>query len=117
MRMKKRAVAFVALTNLIGLIGIALCCRQVWLEGRLAHVSVLVSMLILCTLCRSFPIYMRADQVIDVSILSMVAICLYEGPAMAVVMYAASSFFFRRSQRRGWKGLYHLQYAPVQDHL
>lgn len=93
MRMKKRAVAFVALTNLIGLIGIALCCRQVWLEGRLAHVSVLVSMLILCTLCRSFPIYMRADQVIDVSILSMVAICLYEGPAMAVVMYAASSFF------------------------
>ena len=91
--MKKRAVAYVALISVLGMIGIAFCARQVWLDGRTAHLSVLVSMLILCTLCRSLPIYMRTDQAIDVSILSIVAICLYEGPAAAVVMYFLSSFF------------------------
>lgn len=91
--MKKRAVAYVALISVLGMIGIAFCARQVWLDGRTAHLSVLVSMLILCTLCRSLPIYMRVDQAIDVSILSIVAICLYEGPAAAVVMYFLSSFF------------------------
>ena len=91
--MKKRAVAYVALISVLGMIGMAFCARQVWLDGRTAHLSVLVSMLILCTLCRSLPIYMRSDQAIDVSILSIVAICLYEGPAAAVVMYFLSSFF------------------------
>ena len=91
--MKKRAVAYVALISVLGMIGIAFCARQVWLDGQTAHLSVLVSMLILCTLCRSLPIYMRSDQAIDVSILSIVAICLYEGPAAAVVMYFLSSFF------------------------
>ena len=91
--MKKRAVAYVALISVLGMIGIAFCARQVWLDGRTAHLSVLVSMLILCTLCRSLPIYMRTDQAIDVSILSIVAICLYKGPAAAVVMYFLSSFF------------------------
>ena len=91
--MKKRAVAYVALISVLGMIGMAFCARQVWLDGRTAHLSVLVSMLILCTLCRSLPIYMRTDQAIDVSILSIVAICLYEGPAAAVVMYFLSSFF------------------------
>ena len=93
MQMKKRAVAYVTLISLLGLIGIAFCGRQIWLEGQLAHPSVLISMLILCTLCRSFPIYMRSDQAIDVSILSIVAICLYMSPAAAVVMYVVSSFF------------------------
>ena len=74
--MKKRAVAYVALISVLGMIGMAFCARQVWLDGRTAHLSVLVSMLILCTLCRSLPIYMRSDQAIDVSILSIVAICL-----------------------------------------
>ena len=91
--MKKRAVAYVALISVLGMIGMAFCARQVWLDGRTAHLSVLVSMLILCTLCRSLPIYMRSDQAIDVSILSIVAICLYKGPAAAVVMYFLSSFF------------------------
>ena len=93
MQMKKRAVAYVTLISILGLIGIAFCARQIWLEGRLAHPSVLISMLILCTLCRSLPIYMRADQAIDVSILSIVAICLYMSPSAAVVMYVVSSFF------------------------
>lgn len=91
--MKKRAAAYVALISLIGLINIVFCCLHVWQDGLLAHLSVLTSMLILCTLCRSFPIYMRADQAIDVSILSIVAICLYQGPAVAVAMYVVSSFF------------------------
>ena len=91
--MKKRAVAYVTIISLLGLIGVVLCCRQIWLEGNLAHWSILVSMLILCTLCRSFPIYMRSDQAIDVSILSIVAICLYLGPAEAVIIYVVSSFF------------------------
>ena len=50
MQMKKRAVAYVTLISILGLIGIAFCARQIWLEGRLAHPSVLISMLILCTL-------------------------------------------------------------------
>ena len=93
MQMKKRAVAYVTLISILGLIGIAFCVRQVWLEGLLARPGVLISMLILCTLCRSLPIYMRADQAIDVSILSIVAICLYMSPSAAVVMYVVSSFF------------------------
>ena len=91
--MRKRAAAYVALIGLIGLVNIVFCCLHVWQDGQLAQLSVLASMLILCTLCRSFTIYMRADQAIDVSILSIVAICLYKGPAMAVAMYVASSFF------------------------
>lgn len=92
-QMKKRAIAYVALVSLIGAINIFFCCVGVVQEGIVQRLSVLLSMLILCTLCRSFPIYMRADQAIDVSILSIVAICLYEGPGTAVAMYFLSSFF------------------------
>ncbi len=116
MQMKKRAVAYVVLVSIIGVLGIAFCCWQVWHSGQLSKLSVVVSMLILCTLCRSFPIYMRADQVIDVSILSIVAICLYSGPAMAVVMYVASSFF--SVDRSGGDGkVYTIYNAPFYKTL
>ena len=91
--MRKRATAYVALISLIGAINIFFCCMGVVQDGMMQRLTVLLSMLVLCTVCRSFPIYMGSDQAIDVSILSIVAICLYEGPGAAVALYFLSSFF------------------------
>lgn len=104
--MSRRAKGYVALVSIIGVINVYFCCRnslQIWQQEGLADgIWVFISMLALCTLCRSFPIYMRTDQAIDVSVISIVAICLFRGPGIAVAMYFLSSFLsFDRTRGEG----------------
>lgn len=95
--MKKRAIAYIVLVSLIGIaLGIK-CCIDYLLPIFRGEVYLAAHMfaipLLICALCRSFPITVRGEEKLDLSVISVLAIYLTQGADAAVTVYMISSLF------------------------
>ena len=66
----------------------------------------------LCAVCRSFPIIMRKDQQLDLSVIGMLAAFLVDGMAAAVFVYLASSLFTFEKDGGKLRSIYNV--SPVK---
>ncbi|MBQ2957051.1 MAG: HD-GYP domain-containing protein [Clostridia bacterium] len=85
---------------MVSLIGIALgikCCIDYLLPIFRGEVYLAAHMfaipLLICALCRSFPITVRGEEKLDLSVISVLAIYLTQGADAAVTVYMISSLF------------------------
>jgi putative nucleotidyltransferase with HDIG domain len=93
--MNRRARAYVATVSIVGMAAAVASIRQFILG--LAGIpfpdygwNILV-LIALCAVCRSFPIIMKYDQQLDLSIIAVLAAFLLHGMEAAVFVYLASS--------------------------
>jgi len=94
---KKRATIYIALVSLIGiLLGIGCCYEYLYpfISGEKEFaIHMFAIPLLVCVLCRSLPINVRDDETLDLSVISVLAIYLTNGPAAAVTTYMIASLF------------------------
>ena len=95
--MKTRAKVYVGLVSAIGLlctIGcFAIFLRHFFANDPLTHLLPLIIMVAVCTMCRSLPLYIRQNETIDVSIISVLGIYLTQGAYAAVTVFILGSLF------------------------
>ncbi len=93
--MRKRAWIYMVVVILAGTAAFAASIAHSW--DVLANMvqnqfPLLMSMLALSAISRSCPLYLRNDQAFDISVVSTVAIYLYSGTRIAIIVYVISTF-------------------------
>lgn len=105
--MKTRAKAYIAAVSIIGYtLGIWFVVGFVLpvLRGMYSiDLALLIVPIVICSICRSLPIPIREGEVIDLSIIGVVATFLSHGTGAAVFTYCASTFFTFLSAEGGKK--------------
>lgn len=95
--MKKRTTVYIALVSLIGIALGVRCCINFLLPIIFGEVHIAFHMfaipLVVCAICRSFPITVRGEEKLDLSVISVLAIYLTQGADAAVAVYMLSSLF------------------------
>lgn len=93
--MNSRARKYIGLVCVVGVLLAAISCirfvRGIMAAGFLADPLELACLVILCTVSAAFPIYMRSNQALDVSIIAILAVYLTRGRDAAVTIWLASS--------------------------
>lgn len=93
--MSKRARAYVVIVSIIGMTMAVVSTRRFLLD--LAGISFsehgwnILFLIGLCAICRSFPIIMKNDQQLDLSVIAVLAAFLLHGMETAVFVYLSSS--------------------------
>lgn len=95
--MKKRATVYIYLIILLGMIpGLGCIARHIsslFSTGFLQQAPKFFIPLILCALCRSFPITVRENETLDLSVICTLAVYLTQGAAAAVCIFMLSTLF------------------------
>ncbi|NLV57244.1 MAG: HD-GYP domain-containing protein [Clostridiales bacterium] len=103
--MTRRARIYIAIVSALGMLAMVVCCWKyfVSLQGIPFRVYgwQLLFLIGLCALCRSFPITIRKDQGLDLSVLAILSAFMMHGTAMAMVVYAVSSLITFERQSDG----------------
>lgn len=94
---KTRTNIYITLISIIGMgLGLA-CCVDFFLpiiRGDVhpsAHMIIIP--LLVCSLCRSFPLVVRNNERLDLCVISVLAVYLTQGPEAAIAIYTLSSLF------------------------
>lgn len=95
--MKLRARIYIILVSIIGVF-MGIMCIYKYFHPFIAGVSsfsvpMLAIPILVCTLCRSLPITIRENEMLDLSVISVLAVYLTQGAAAAVTIYIVSSLF------------------------
>ena len=94
---RTRAKIYVSLISAIGLfLGIKSCYEYFlpFFTGTAAPSLHMIAIPILvCALCRSLPLTIRNNELLDLSVISVVAVYLTQGSTAAVAVYTLSTFF------------------------
>lgn len=94
---KTRAKIYVSLISAIGLyLGIRSCYEYFlpfFTETATPSLHMIVIPILVCALCRSLPITIRNNELLDLSVISVVAVYLTQGSTVAVAVYTLSTFF------------------------
>ena len=93
--MRKRAWIYMVVVILAGTAAFAASIAHSWdvLANMIQNqFPLLMSMLALSAISRSCPLYLRNDQAFDISVVSTVAIYLYSGTRIAIIVYVISTF-------------------------
>ena len=103
--MKKRALAYIGLVSAVGIPWGLVCCMRYLLpfftgEALIAPHMFLIPLLI-CVLCRSLPIAVRDDEMLDLSVISVLAMYLVQGAEAAVAVYMLSTLLTFESSEKG----------------
>ena len=93
--MKKAAKIYIAIVSLAGILLGILCCLRYFLQafrgtGHFSLPMFLIPVLV-CAICRSFPISIRDNEVLDLSVISVLAVYLTQGAVAAVTTYMVST--------------------------
>ena len=93
--MKKRAIAYIGLVSAVGIPWGLVCCVRYLLpffagEALIAPHMFLIPLLV-CVLCRCMPIAVREDEMLDLSVISVLAMYLVQGAEAAVTVYMLST--------------------------
>ncbi|MDL2206297.1 HD-GYP domain-containing protein [Eubacteriales bacterium OttesenSCG-928-N13] len=95
--MTKSAKRFAYVLIILGTLGAIYSVHQyvLSLQGTSFwnELQIMICLVIMCTICRSLPIYINPNYALDVSILSIVAAVLVHGPYAAVVVSLISTLF------------------------
>lgn len=109
--MTKAANRYSHLVTFLGALGAAWSVYQyvlTWTGVELWNeLQLMVCLVILCTICRSLPIYITRNYALDVSVLAIVAAVLVNGPYAAVVV-SLVSMLFTMEYDDGTKTYHHL---------
>lgn len=93
--MNRRAEIYIFVISIIGLaLAAASCARYLWdiaQAGFLHEAFGLACAVILCSVTRAFPIRMRSNQYLDVSVIAILAIYLTRGMDATVFVWTVSS--------------------------
>lgn len=103
--LKKRALAYIGLVSVVGIPWGLVCCVRYLLpfftgEALIAPHMFLIPLLI-CVLCRSMPIAVRDDEMLDLSVISVLAMYLVQGAEAAVTVYMLSTLLTFESAEKG----------------
>ena len=103
--MKKRALAYIALVSAVGIPwGLFSCVRYlaplVTGQAQMAPHMFLIPLLV-CVICRSLPIAVREDEMLDLSVISVLAMYLVQGAQAAVAVYMLSTLLTFESSPKG----------------
>ncbi|MDD3334749.1 MAG: HD-GYP domain-containing protein [Eubacteriales bacterium] len=103
--MNKRARVYIAVVITAGMIGLGMCLTVAitnWNNGFLTlQGGKLLVLTFLCAVCRSFPITIRKNQGLDLSVIAVLAAFLLTGMEATILMYAVSSLFTFDKQEDG----------------
>lgn len=95
--MRTRAKIYISLISAIGIFLSIKSCYEYFLPfftGTAAPSLHMIAIPILvCALCRSLPITIRNNELLDLSVISVVAVYLTQGSTFAVAVYTLSTFF------------------------
>lgn len=108
--MKKSATIYIYVLTVLGTIPGLYCCYEHILslvQAGGAGLHRFIIPLILFALCRSFPITVRENETLDLSVICCLAIYLTQGPVAAVSIMVLSTFFTFEPGPDG-KGYQHL---------
>lgn len=108
---KKSATIYIALISVLGIVPGLLACWDYFSpfimgEAQFRPHMYLIPLLI-CALCRSFPINIREDETLDLSVICTLAVYLTQGAPAAVSIYLLSTFFTFEPSADG-KGYQHV---------
>lgn len=114
---KTSAKIYIAFVSLAGvLLGIG-CCLTFFLpvirDGAAFSLPLFFIPVLVCALCRSFPIEIRENEVLDLSVISVLAMYLTQGAAVAVSAYMISTLITFESAGQG-KKLHHISKIGLQ---
>ena len=93
--MKKRALAYIALVSAVGIPWGLVCCARYLVPFFTGQSPVGMHMflipLLVCALCRCLPLAVREDEMLDLSVISVLAMYLVQGAWAAVAVYMIST--------------------------
>lgn len=115
--MKTSAKIYIAIVSLAGILLGLFCCLEYFLPALRGDAAFSWPMLfipvLVCAICRSFPIEIRENEVLDLSVISVLSMYLTQGAAAAVSAYMLSSLITFESVGRG-KRLRHIYKIGLQ---
>ena len=93
--MNRKSRAYIVTVSIVGIALAVVCIRQFILDLAWTPFSeyglTILFLIGLCAVCRSFPIIMKNDQQLDMSIIAVLAAFLLYGMEAAVIVYLSSS--------------------------
>lgn len=116
--MNRKSRAYVAGVSLLGLATIAVCVSH-YVRSLIGvpfgeYGARMIFFIVLCATCRSFPVSIRKEQALDLSVISILAAFLCDGMEAAMVVYLISSLFtFERDENGVYHSIYNTSLAKT----
>ena len=94
---RTRAKIYISLISAIGIFLSIKSCYEYFLPFFTGTTTTPLHMIaipiLVCSLCRSFPLTIRENELLDLSVISVVAVYLTQGSTCAIAVYTLSTFF------------------------
>ncbi len=95
--MNTRTKAYIGIIIAIGLLGtvgcLAVFLRDFFANDPAGNLPLLIIPVAVCAVCRSMPLYIRQNQTLDVSVISVLGVYLTQGACAAVAVFTLGSLF------------------------
>ena len=105
--MKKRAIGYIGLVSAVGIPWGLVCCARYLMPFFTGNAAVELHMflipLLVCALCRCLPIEVREDEMLDLSVIIVLAMYLVQGAEAAVAVYMLSTLLTFEASGQGKK--------------
>lgn len=105
--LKKRAIGYIGLVSAVGIPWGLVCCARYLMPFFTGNAAVELHMflipLLVCALCRCLPIEVREDEMLDLSVISVLAMYLVQGAEAAVAVYMLSTLLTFEASGQGKK--------------
>ena len=105
--MKKRALGYIGLVSAVGIPWGLVCCARYLMPFFTGSAAVELHMflipLLVCALCRCLPLAVREDEMLDLSVISVLAMYLVQGAEAAVAVYMISTLLTFEASGQGKK--------------